>query len=82
VVSRRPPLDSGSPVIVRFINLRYGTRVIELTKDKCAIEVGDRRQLVAVIEALKQAVGAGELDAHIDAAGAEIFKKFMKVGRR
>ncbi len=64
-----------------YINLRYGTRIIEIAKGKSAIEVGERRQLVAVIEALKQAVAAGELDNIIDAAGAEVSKRFLKVGR-
>jgi hypothetical protein len=64
------------------INLRYGTRVIEIAKGKSAIEVGEKRQLVPVIEALKQAVAAGELDVHIDAAGAEAGKRFLKVGRK
>jgi hypothetical protein len=82
MVSRRPrawfwTADDGKV----YINLRYGNRVIEIEKGKSAIEVGERRQLVAVIEALKQAVAAGELDGHIDAAGAEVSKRFLKVGR-
>lgn len=45
-----------------YIYLRYGTRVIEIAKGKSAIEVGAKRQLVPEIEALKQAVAAGEFD--------------------
>ncbi len=65
-----------------YISLRYGTRVIETAKGKSAIEVGGKRQLVPVIEALKKAVAAGELDSHIDAAGTEVAKRFLKVGRQ
>jgi hypothetical protein len=80
VVSRRPrtwfwTANDGKV----YISLRYGTRVIEIAKGKSAIEVGEKRQLVPVIEALKQAVAAGEIDAQIDAAGAEVGKRFLKV---
>ena len=65
-----------------YISLRYGTRVIEIAKGKSAIEVGEKRQLVPVIEALKQAVAAGELDNHLNAAGAAVSQRFMKVERQ
>ncbi len=61
-----------------YINLRYGTRVIEIAKGKSAIEVGERRQLVPVIEALKQAVASGEIDAQLTSAGAEVSSRFAK----
>lgn len=54
-----------------YLSLRYGTRVLELAKGKSAIEVADKRQLVPVIEALKQAVAAGEVDQQLTTAGAE-----------
>ena len=83
MVSRRPrawfwTADDGKV----YINLRYGTKVIEIAKGKSAIEVGEKKQLVPMIEALKRAVAAGELDAQIDAAGAEVSKRFLKVGRK
>ncbi len=59
--------------------MRYGTRVLELTKGKFAIEVGDKKQLVPVIEALKQAVAAGEVDQQLTAAGAEVSSRFAKL---
>ncbi len=65
-----------------YINLRYDTRILELAKGKSAIEVGEMKQLVPTIEALKQAVAASELDVQIDAAGAEVSKRFLKVGRQ
>jgi hypothetical protein len=83
VVSRRPrgwfwTANDGKV----YISLRYGTRVIEIAKGKSAIEVGEKRQLVPVIEALKQAVAAGELDNHLNGAGAAVSQRFMKVERQ
>lgn len=57
--------------------MRYGTRVIEIAKGKSAIEVGERRQLVPVIEALKQAVAAGEVDTQLTDAGIATKHKFL-----
>ena len=83
VVSRKPRAwywtDDHGKV---YISLRYGTRILELAKGKSAIEVGEMKQLVPSIEALKQAVAAGELDAQIDAAGAEVGLKFAKQLRK
>ena len=79
VVSRKPrawywTAEDGKV----YINLRYGTRILELSKGKSAIEVGEIKQLVPVIEALKRAVAAGELDVQIAAAGAEVSKRFLR----
>jgi hypothetical protein len=58
--------------------LRYRTRVIEIAKGKSAIEVGERRQLVPVIEALKQAVAAGEVDTQLTDSGIATKQKFLR----
>jgi hypothetical protein len=83
VVNRKPrawywTADDGK----LYICLRYGTRVLELAKGKSAIEVGEKKQLVPVIEALKQAVAAGEVDAQLTAAGAEVSSRFAKLLKR
>jgi hypothetical protein len=83
MVSRRPrawfwTADDGKV----YISLRYGTRVIEIAKGESAIEVGEKRQLLPVIEALKKAVAEGEVDAQLTAAGAEVSKRFLKVGTK
>ena len=83
MVSRRPrawfwTADDGK----LYICLRYGTRILELSKGKAAIEVGEKKQLVTVIEALKQAVSGGEVDAQLTAAGAEVGLRFSKVLRK
>lgn len=79
VISRKPRAwywtgDDGKV----YINLRYGTRTLEIAKGKSAIEIGDAKQLVPMIEALKRAVAAGELDTQINAAGDEVGKRFAK----
>ena len=52
-----------------FFTVRYGSKLIEFEKGKSAINVGERENLVAVIEAVIAAVRAGELDAAL--AGVE-----------
>jgi hypothetical protein len=42
--------------------LRHCSRVIEVVKGKSTIEVGEKRQLLPLIEALNQAVMAVETD--------------------
>ena len=83
IVSRKPRAwywtDDHGKV---YISLRYGTRVIEMAKGKSAIEVGELKQLVPTIEALRRAVAGGELDAQIDAAGAEVSSRFAKLLKR
>jgi len=83
MVSRKPrawylTADDGK----LYICLRYGTRVLELAKGKSAIEVGEKKQLVPVIEALKQAVAAGEVDQQLTTAGAEVSSRFAKLLKR
>ena len=78
-ISRRPrawfwTADNGKVML----SIRYGVKTLELAKGKTAIEVGEVRQLVPVLESLKQAVAAGELDAQIQAASAEVGRRFLK----
>ncbi len=61
-----------------YIKLHYGTRILELSKEKSTIEVGEIKLLVPLIEALKQAVAAGELDVQIEAVGNEVGLRFAK----
>jgi hypothetical protein len=59
--------DEGKAVI----EVRYGSRPIEIAKGKTGIEVDGVDKLVETIELLKRAVEAGELDEGITAlAGA------------
>lgn len=60
--------DSGKLVL----SVRYGTKVLELAKGKWAVEVGGEKDLVGVLEVVKGAVLAGELDAQMEAASAKL----------
>lgn len=79
ITSRRPrawywTADTGKVML----SIRYGVKTLELAKGKSAIEVGEVQQLVPVLESLKQAVAAGELDAQIQAASSEVGRRFLK----
>ena len=60
------------------LQVRYGTRVLELAKGKNSIEVGTVAELLPVLETVKRCVEAGELDAQIDAASAAVRERFKK----
>jgi len=60
------------------LQVRYGTRVLELAKGKNSIDVGSNAELLGALEVVKRAVEMGELDAQIDAASAAVRARFAK----
>ena len=60
------------------LQVRYGTRVLELAKGKNSIEVANGDELLSVLETVKRCVEAGELDAQIDAASNAVRARFAK----
>lgn len=60
------------------LQVRYGTRVLELAKGKNSIDVGSSAELLTVLETVKKCVELGELDAQIDAASAAVRARFAK----
>jgi hypothetical protein len=60
------------------VAVRYGSKVLELTKGKAAIEVTDAQDLIRALEAVKVAVLAGELDAQIEAASGALRSGFKR----
>ena len=58
--------------------VRYGSKVLELAKGKNAIELASGEELIAVLERLKAAVLAGEMDAQIEAASGQLRAGFEK----
>ena len=60
------------------LQVRYGTRVLELAKGKNSIEVANGDELLRVLETVKRCVEAGELDAQIDAASNAVRARFVK----
>ena len=60
------------------LQVRYGTRVLELAKGKNSIEVGTAAELLTVLSTVKSAVEAGDLDAQIYAASAAVRERFAQ----
>jgi hypothetical protein len=60
------------------LQVRYGTRVLELAKGKNSIEVGSGAELLTVLETVKKSVEQGELDTQIEAASAAVRERFAK----
>ena len=60
------------------LQVRYGTRVLDLAKGKNSIEVSNANELIAVLKTLQTAVDAGELDVQIDSASAAVRERFKK----
>ncbi len=58
--------------------VRYGSKALELAKGKNAIELASGEELIAVLQSLKAAVLAGELDAQIEAASGALKAGFRK----
>jgi len=60
------------------LQVRYGTRILDLKKNMNSIDVGSTAELLGVLEVVKLAVEEGELDAQIDAASAAVRARFAK----
>jgi len=60
------------------LQVRYGTRVLELAKGKNSIDVGSSAELLGVLETVKKCVELGELDTQIEAASAAVRARFTK----
>ena len=66
--------DSGKLALT----VRYGSRLLEFSKGKAAVEVASLQQLVPTLQVLCDAVAAGELDAQIEAASARLKAGFKR----
>jgi hypothetical protein len=58
------------------LQVRYGTKVLELAKGKNSIEIGNANELFAVLETVKKCVEDGDLDTQIEAASAAVRERF------
>ena len=61
-----------------LLAVQYGSRQIELSKGKSAVEVGSESNLLNVLDVLLTAVQNGELDAQIEAASTKLRDGFKK----
>ena len=60
------------------LNVKYGSKVVELAKGKTAIEIGTTAELLPTLDALKFAVLAGELDSQIETMSGALRSGFLK----
>ena len=60
------------------LNVRYGARVVEISKGKTAIEVATPNDLIPTLELIKKAVDAGELDVQLETASVKLREGFVK----
>jgi len=60
------------------INIRYGTKPLELVKGKTGIVVSSADDVVRTLELVKQAVAAGELDEQMAAASGSLKSGFQR----
>ena len=56
--------------------IKYGSKVIELTRGKSAVQAETLEQIIEVLKSLKLATSNGELDLHLTQASELIRKKF------
>jgi hypothetical protein len=60
------------------VNIRYGSKLLELAKNKTTVEVADVAELIATLEIVKAAVIEGELDQQIQAASGQLRSGFKR----
>lgn len=61
-----------------FVQIKYGTRVLELQKGKSTIECASFDELIKTLAVVKSAVANGELDSTIEAASVKVRERFGK----
>ena len=61
-----------------LLQLKYGTKVLELAKGKNSIEIANGAELLSVLEIVKKSVESGELDAQIETASSAVRARFVK----
>lgn len=54
-----------------LLQIKYGTKTLMLAKTQNTIEVAAKTDLVPILEVVRKAVEAGELDGQLEAAGAK-----------
>ena len=59
-------------------SVRYGSKVIELSKGKNAVEVANTDELIGTLSLIKEAVTSGELDEAINTASDKLRSGFAK----
>ena len=60
------------------VQIKYGSKILEFSKGKNAIEVSSGEELIAALNTLKTAVECGELDSQLNLAADSVKDKFKK----
>ena len=60
------------------VSVRYGSKDLELSKGKSAVEVASPEDLIKTLETVRSAVEAGDLDAQIEAASGVLKAGFRQ----
>ena len=60
------------------LNVKYGTKVLEIQKGKPSVEVANPAELISTLELIKQCVEAGDLDSQIESASGAVRARFGK----
>jgi len=60
------------------VQIKYGSKILEFSKGKNAIEVTSGEELIAALNTLKTAVESGELDSQLNLAADSVKEKFKK----
>ena len=68
------PTETGKVAL----SIRYGARVVEISKGKTAIEVASGDDLINALSVVRKAVDAGELDTQIETASIKLREGFGK----
>ena len=68
--------NSGTKKVA--VQIFYGNKLIDLTKGKNAVEVGNGDELISVLTRLQQAVLDGSLDVQIEQAADSVKARFAK----
>jgi hypothetical protein len=58
--------------------VKYGAKVIDISKGKNSIEITDGHHLIKTLETLREAVLGGELDTQIESAANTVKARFKK----
>jgi len=61
-----------------FVQIKYGTKILEIQKNKNTIETASTDDLVKTLGIVRTCVANGELDAVIEAASVKVRERFGK----
>ena len=61
-----------------MLQIRYGSRILEIAKGKNSIQIDNGEQLIAVLNTVKTCTENGELDTQIEAASNAVRARFIK----